>query len=113
MILIYLASPYTNSDPKILEENVKRSMEVGDKLIKLGYAPYLPLLTHYQHLIYPQSYDMWLNLGLEMVKRCDMLLRLEGTSKGADIEVALALKLGKPVAYSIEDLRQKAIIEHY
>jgi Domain of unknown function (DUF4406) len=109
MLLIYVASPYTNVDPAIVLKNVETSMEVGDKLIKLGYAPYLPLLTHYQHILYPQSYDLWLKLGFEMVKRCDALLRLPGISPGGDAEVALALKLNKPVAYSIEDLRQKDI----
>jgi hypothetical protein len=81
-------------------------MEIGDKIIKLGYVPFLPLLTHYQHLLYPQSYDMWLNLGLEMVRRSDIILRLEGPSKGADIEVALAKELHKPIAYSIKELEK-------
>jgi len=106
LVLVYIASPYSLGDKDL---NVKRSLEVGDTLIKLGYAPFLPLLTHYQHLIYPQSYDKWLALGLEMVKRSDMLLRLDGESPGADVEVSLALKLGKPVAYSVEDLLQKTV----
>jgi Domain of unknown function (DUF4406) len=86
-------------------------MEVGDRLIKMGYVPFLPLLTHYQHLVYPQSYEMWMELDFEMVKRSDMLLRLPGESAGADREVALATKLKIPVAYSLEDLMQKTIKE--
>lgn len=103
MVVVYVASKYSIGDK---EENAKKSMEVGDQLIKLGYVPFLPLLAHYQHLLYPQSYDMWLNLGLEMVRRSDILLRLPGESRGADIEVALAKDLGKPVVYSLEELHQ-------
>jgi hypothetical protein len=103
MVVVYVASKYSIGDK---EENTKASMKVGDQLIKLGYVPFLPLLSHYQHLLYPQSYDMWLNLGLEMVRRCNVVLRLEGESRGADIEVSLAKELGKPVVYSLEELHQ-------
>jgi hypothetical protein len=36
---------------------------------------------------------------------CDAILRLPGESAGADEEVKLAKELGKPVFYSIVDLR--------
>ena len=107
-VVVYVASAYSLGD-KLL--NVNKSLEMGDKLIKLGYVPFLPLLTHYQHLLFPQSYEMWMKIDFEMVKRSDMLLRLPGISSGADREVALALKLKIPVAYSLEDLMQKTIKE--
>ena len=84
-VLVYIASPYTLGPSK--EENVRKSMEMGDKLIRLGYVPFLPLLTHYQHLLYPQSYEMWMKLDFEMVKHHD----------NANDEIALVLP---PVKFS-------------
>ncbi len=45
----------------------------------------------------PRPYQDWIDLDLEWVKSCDCLLRLDGESKGADMEVALAESLGIPV----------------
>ena len=101
MIRVYLASPYTNGDVAI---NVNRVIDMANQLADKGYAPYIPHLTHFWHIITPRPYDFWLKLDNEFLKCCDCILRLEGNSKGADNEVALALKLEKPVFYSISEL---------
>ncbi len=92
MIRIYIASPYTKGDR---EENVKRAMAVFDRLVKQGFAPYAPLLSHYQHQYYPLPYETWLKLDMEWLRQCHALIRLTGESHGADIEMALARSLGK------------------
>ena len=101
MIRVYIASAYTIGDK---EENVRKSLETANELINNGLCPFAPLLTHYQDLLYPQSWEKWLQLDLEWLHLCDYVLRLPGESKGADIEVEEAIMIGKPVFYSIESL---------
>ena len=101
MIRVYVASPYTNGDK---EENVNLQMNVANELLERGYAPYTPLLTHFQHIKYPRIEEDWLNLDFEFLSCCDILIRIkpikngnEVISPGADKEEALAKKLKIPV----------------
>jgi len=101
---IYIASPYTGKSPDDHLPNVERSMDAAERLVKLGYLPFLPLLYHYWDERYPHSYDFWVYTSEQWIRKCDAVLRLAGTSKGADSEVACAKRLGIPVFYSIEEL---------
>jgi Domain of unknown function (DUF4406) len=102
---IYIASPYTLGD---VAQNVKVQIDAADEIMNLGFCPFVPLLTHFQHVYKPRPYEDWMDIGKEMVRRCDILLRLPGKSKGADKEVKLALSLKKPVIYSIDELKDYA-----
>jgi hypothetical protein len=101
MIVVYLASAYTVGD---VAANVKRQIDVADELMNLGYCPIVPLLTHFQHLVHPRSYEDWVKIDNELVLRSDIILRIPSESKGADAEVELARKNNIPVVYSIEEL---------
>ena len=96
---IYIAGPYTLPDPC---ENVHKAVKAADALLRMGYAPYVPHLTHFWHTMYPHPYETWMGLDLPFVAKCDYLVRLPGVSAGADREVSLALNLGKPVFYGME-----------
>lgn len=99
---IYIASPYTLGDVAI---NVKRQLDCADELMNRGYAPFAPLLSHFQHLAHPRPYQDWVAIDLVWVLACDGLLRLSGESKGADGEVAFALEHGIPVFYELDDIK--------
>ena len=103
MIAVYIASPYTKGDVAV---NVRESLLAADQLLKLGYAPYPPLYSHFWHFLSPKPYEMWIMLDMEWVKRCDCVLRLPGESSGADAEVELAKANNIPVFSSIEILDQ-------
>lgn len=105
MIKVYIASPYTIGDVAV---NVKRQLDCANELIELGFCPFAPLYSHFQHMAHPQPYDTWVKLDVEWVQVCDCLLRLDGESKGADGEVKHALEYSKPVFYSVSEL-----VEHY
>lgn len=98
---VYIASPYTIGDQA---KNVKRSMECANMLIDNGFVPFIPLLSHFQHMVYPRSYDEWINYDLSWIESCDAVIRLKGESKGADLEVEHAKKLGIPVFISIGEI---------
>ena len=108
MIKVYIASPYTLGDTAV---NVKKQIDTANALIKMGYAPYAPLLCHFQHLIHPQDYEVWTIQTMEWLKCCDVVLRLSGRSAGADNEVMMAKKLEIPVVVSIDDLLSTLIVE--
>ena len=103
-IKVYIASPYTKGDVAV---NVKRQLDCTDELMTLGFVPYTPLYSHFQHMAHPRPYQDWIDLDLEWIPACDCLLRLPGESSGADNEVKLARKLGKPIFYSIKELVEK------
>jgi len=96
---VYLASPYSIGDP---EANVKAQIVAADDLLSAGFIPFTPLLYHYHHLLCPRKYEEWLALDFEWIKSCDVLVRLPGESKGADLEVAFAKGAGIPVCYGLE-----------
>lgn len=100
-IKVYIASPYTLGDVAV---NVKRQLDTVDELMTLGFAPFAPLYSHFQHMAHPRPYQDWIAIDLEWVPACDVLLRLDGQSSGADGEVAFAIERGVPVVYSITEL---------
>ena len=101
MIRVYIASPYTIGDK---DENVKVQLDAASELIDRGYAPFAPLLSHFIHLHHEKDYNVWLNQCFEWIPQCDCMLRLPGTSNGADKEVIYANELGIPVFYSHNEL---------
>jgi len=99
--LIYIAAPYSQGDPII---NIRNAVMAADKLLELGYLPFIPHLTGFWHLLSPKPYKTWMAIDREMLRRCDAVLRLDGLSPGADKEVVFAEELGLNVYYSIEEL---------
>ena len=98
---VYIASPYTKGDVAV---NVKTQLDCVDELMTLGFAPFAPLYSHFQHMAHPRPYTDWIEIDKVWVLTCDCVLRLEGESSGADGEVKLAKENGIPVYYSINDL---------
>lgn len=97
---VFIASPYSHGD---INENLKKQRDAANILIDLGLIP-LPISFCYHFLEKPRDYQLWINITLEWVEDCDILLRLPGDSIGADGEVERAKELGIPVFYSIDDL---------
>jgi hypothetical protein len=104
MTTVFIASPYTLGDVGI---NVKKSMDIADDLMNIGFTPFVPLLFHFQHITHPRPYEDWIKLDLAWLSKCDCVLRLPGESSGADGEVAKAEELGIPVYYSIQEMLLK------
>jgi len=99
MIKVYIASPYTKGDVAV---NVRTQLEMANKLMDLGFAPFAPLYSHFQHMAFPRPYEDWIKIDLEWVKVCDCVLRLRGESAGADGEVKFAHDNKIPVFYHDE-----------
>ncbi len=100
---VYIASPYTSGP---CADNVAVQIDAFHRLLDMGFAPFAPLLSHFAELHRRRPYDEWIyDWCIPWVERCDLMLRLPGTSKGADIEVQHALKHGIEVYFGWEDLK--------
>lgn len=118
--LVYIASPYTKGDPCV---NTRFQCQVFDELLGDGLVlPYAPLISHFQHTMFPRPYDVWIKYDLDFIRRANFsaCLRLAATSdriglsgdkfyyvnesSGADGEERLFNELKKPVFYSKEEL---------
>lgn len=103
--LVYIAGPYTHPDPIL---NTRCAIEVAEQVAELGGTPLIPHLSLLWHLINPKPVDDWYAHTLELLEHCDALLRFEGASVGADLEVDYATEHDIPVYYGTDDpcLRQ-------
>ncbi len=100
-MLIYISAPYTQGD---VVQNVRRAINAADDLLTMGHIPYVPHLTHFWHFISPKPWETWLEIDKAIIPKCDALLRLNGESVGADIEVEVAEAIGIPVYWSLEEV---------
>jgi len=98
MVKVYIAGPYTRGDVAV---NVRAALSAANTLADAGYAPFVPHLTHFWHLLFPHPYEFWMDLDLAFLPCCQAVLRLPGASDGADAEVAKAQELGMPVFHTV------------
>jgi nucleoside 2-deoxyribosyltransferase len=99
---VYIACPYTLGDVAI---NVRNALFVQDFLEIHGFMVYNPLLSHFQHLVFPhREVEYWYEKDIKWLKECDCVLQLPGESRGADREVQIAMDLNLPVYHSAEEV---------
>ena len=114
-MMILIAGPYrsgTNDDPARMAANLRYLEAAALPLFRAGHLPVigewvaLPLLKQagaarpgdaaYQEILYPAAH--------RLLAKCDAVLRLAGTSQGADEDVRIARERGLPVYYRVEDV---------
>lgn len=97
---VYIAGPYSRGD---VAQNVAAAIDAANKLLITGYAVYVPHLNHFWHMIHPQEWHVWIEHDLEWLPSCEIFVRLDGESKGADLEEMKAKELGLRIA-TMEEL---------
>ena len=104
---IYIASPYRV--PSIVDRvnNVYKSLDAANELLKLGHVPLPPLLAHMWHQYTPKPDEEWIRIGKAWLREQDCVLRLPGQSVGADAEVEYARGRGMSVYYSLKDIPKR------
>jgi hypothetical protein len=114
-LMILIAGPYrsgTNDDPEKMAANLRALESVALPLYRAGHIPLigewlaLPLLREagskkpgdaiYEEILYP--------IANRLITRCDAVLRLPGSSKGADEDVRLAREIGLSVFTSLAEV---------
>jgi len=101
---VYIAGSYSADTTEGVEENVRRAIDVANVLISYGFGVFCPHLSHYLHERFPRDWDEWLRHDMLWLDRCDILLRIPGESRGADIEEQHAKEHGMDIYHHIKDL---------
>jgi hypothetical protein len=101
LVKVFISSPYTLGDASL---NIRKQMEISNKLMDLGFFPYTPLNIHFQNMVFPRPHKDWLNLERAWLLSSDVVLRTGGESKGSDELVNLAISHGIPVFYDLDSL---------
>ena len=114
-MFILISGPYrsgTNDDPQKMQQNLDNMEAMALPIFRKGHVPIIgewfahPLLklagstkpgdAAYEEISYPIAH--------RVLTKCDAVLRIEGASKGADIETEKAKKMGLTIYYRLEDI---------
>lgn len=90
--LVYVSGPVT-ADPLGC---VRQALPPFRALRSIGCVPFLPQLSILAAIVEHADYESWLAYDLDVLARCDALVRLDGHSPGADREQAAAEAWGIP-----------------
>jgi nucleoside 2-deoxyribosyltransferase len=93
--LVYVAGPITGNPWGCVRQAIKAFDMVRDA----GCVPFIPQLSVLHEMVAPKLHSEWLDYDLDVIARCDALVRLAGDSSGADAEVRFAHELGIPVFF--------------
>lgn len=103
--VVYVAGPFRGATHWDIAENVRRAERLALEVARAGAMPLCPH-TNTQHFQGECTDDFWIAGTLELLRRCDGLILVEGWEKssGARAEVEEARKLGIPVFQRISNL---------
>lgn len=106
MKLVYVAGSYTADCGYKVHQNIHRAWEMGVRVAELGAMPVIPH-TNTAHMDGVQPYQFWADGTMELMRKCDAVLVLEGweESKGTIGEIGECNKTGKPLFYNIDQLK--------
>jgi hypothetical protein len=112
--MIYVAAPYTHSDPNIVKQRVLDFASVMAELIRQGEHPVSPLMNHfltdYVPTDFPLTWDYWKEYSLSLLQTCSAIyvITMDGweQSTGVAAEIEMAVQMNKPVTYiTLKELR--------
>ena len=101
--LVYIAGPITQGE---MHENIRAAVAIGNIIADAGHAVHLPQVTFLWQLVSPRRWEEWMAMDKIIIAHCDALLRLPGKSKGADLEVELAIDLNVPMFHTLNALME-------
>ncbi len=106
MKAVYVAGPFRAANDFEVGANIRRAEEIGLEVAKLGASPVIPHAnTRSLHHHMPEPF--MLEATLELMRRCDALILVEGwrESAGTRDEMQEAHWLGIPVFYTLFGLK--------
>ena len=100
--LCYLAAPYSDPNPSVIEQRMEQVSRAQAHLIKQGFMVVTPLSAHYllKYQDLPGDWVYWRDYGTALLRACDnfILLPLPGweNSIGVNAEISIARDLDMP-----------------
>lgn len=76
--MIYLAAPYSDPDPEVIQDRMEKIYSVMGEFMKEGRHVVSPLFMHeiaVRHNL-DNTYEYWEKYCLDMLKRCDEMIVL-------------------------------------
>lgn len=116
--MIYLAAPYTHSDPAVMQQRVETANQCLLALTDEGHTTFSPL--SYFPMLSPalpeKSYDFWLEKCLDFVavSHALVVIPIPGwrESKGVSVEVFTAINAGLQVGCFFDSvMAEKGLLE--
>jgi hypothetical protein len=106
---VYISGPISDGGrlpPEARMVHVRHAMRVHIELARAGLAPLAPQLTETieREIGETLEHREWLDVDMPWVLCANAVLRLPGSSVGADMECEAALEAGIPVFHSIREL---------
>lgn len=114
-MMILIAGPYrsgTNNDPELIKKNMDRLESVALPIFRKGHIPMIgewvanPLIVLggskeigdkvFTEIQYPTAH--------RLLTKCDAILRIEGESNGADLDVKIGRELGLKIYYDVNEI---------
>lgn len=102
--MIYLASPYSDPDPAVMESRFDAACRKAGELMNAGHVVYSPIVHCHPIAVrvgLPRDWTFWERFDREMLSRATsfqiLCLPGWGTSKGVKAEQAIAVDLGLTV----------------
>lgn len=106
--VIYIAGPYRGATSSKVNENIFEARRAGIRAIAVGWSPIIPHCNtaRFEVAMPKVSDEFWLEATLELMRRCDAVLMVEGwqSSIGATNEHDEAKRLGMPVFGSLAEM---------
>ena len=109
--MIYLASPYSHSDPLVREARFDAACRATAELIHAGRSVFSPIVQGHPLIRFglPTDWAFWQRFDAEHIRCCDevLVLQIDGwrESVGVRAEIELARAMGKRVEFVREDGR--------
>jgi hypothetical protein len=103
-LVVYVAGPVSDNAEGTTAAHYVRAKDVAQDVLDAGHAPILPHFFIDLHAVKTRDYETWMAIDMALLLKCDVLLRMQGASKGADREVTAAIKAGIRVVYSVAEL---------
>lgn len=95
--MIYLASPYSHSNPEVQEDRYNEACDCAVWLTQRGYVVYSPIASWHviaRHYALPTSYDFWKKVNNDFINLAEAvyLLDIPGwkDSRGVQEEIKFA-----------------------
>ena len=100
--MIYLASPYSDDNPAVMEERAQETTEFVARMTALGHLIYSPITYYHtiaQVMSLPTDAEFWWGFNRDMLNRCHEMYVLEidgwSASVGVDKEIEYCKLIGK------------------
>lgn len=109
---VYIAGAYSSDNVIGVFDNIREGLRWSTKVFLKGFAPFSPWIDFHFHLMLREGEILeikdYYEYSMAWLRVSDIIFVTPGweNSKGTKKEIEEAIKLGIPVVYSLEDIKE-------